>query len=166
MSKQKLEFIADKEHKMIQVKREYAAALPLVWDAYTKSAILDQWWAPKPWKARTKSMDFKSGGRWLYAMVGPHGEEHWSIADYKQIVDQKSFSLSDAFTDKDGNINKDMPQSNWKVAFTSEGDNTLVEFTITFSSEEQLQAILDTGFEQGLTSAMLNLDELLPTLKK
>lgn len=166
MNNHKLEFIADKENKTISVKREYAAALPLVWDAYTKSEILDQWWAPKPWKAKTKSMDFKVGGRWLYAMVGPGGEEHWSIADYKQIIDQKSFSVSDAFTDKDGNINKAMPQSSWQVAFSGEGNKTLVEFKIMFSSAEQLQAILDTGFEQGLTSAMVNLDELLPSLKK
>lgn len=166
MNKPGLEFIADKQNKTIKVKRAYAAELPLVWDAYTKSEILDQWWAPKPWKARTKLQDFKVGGRWLYAMVGPHGEEQWSVAHYKQIHDQKSFSVSDAFTDSEGNVNKDMPQSNWEVTFTSEGDKTLVEFTVTFSSAEQLQALLDTGFEEGLTSAMVNLDELLPSLKK
>lgn len=165
MSSQKLEFIADKQNKTIRVKRLYDAELPLVWNAYTRSEILDRWWAPKPWKARTRSMEFKTGGRWLYAMVGPHGEEHWSIADYKQIVDKESFSVSDAFTDKDGNINEDMPQSNWKVSFTDEGDKTLVELVISFSDEQQLQAILDTGFEQVLTSAMENLDALLPSLK-
>ena len=48
------DFSIDRENKTIKVKREFAAELPLVWDAYTKSEILDQWWAPKPWKARTK----------------------------------------------------------------------------------------------------------------
>ena len=57
------DFSVNKENKTITVKREFAASLPLVWDAYTKSEILDQWWAPKPWKAKTKTMNertFKS----------------------------------------------------------------------------------------------------------
>lgn len=40
------DFSIDRENKTIKVKREFAAELPLVWDAYTKSEILDQWWAP------------------------------------------------------------------------------------------------------------------------
>jgi uncharacterized protein YndB with AHSA1/START domain len=51
-----MDFVVDKSNNIITVKREFAAELPLVWDAYTKSEILDQWWAPKPWKARTKTM--------------------------------------------------------------------------------------------------------------
>ncbi len=54
------DFSVDKENKTITIKREFAAELPLVWDAYTKSEILDKWWAPKPWKARTKTMEFKA----------------------------------------------------------------------------------------------------------
>ena len=71
------DFSVNKETNTITVKREFAAELSLVWDAYTKSEILDQWWAPKPWKARTKTMEFREGGYWHYAMVGPAGEEHW-----------------------------------------------------------------------------------------
>ena len=78
------DFIIDKENNTITVSREFAAELPLVWDAYTKSEMLDQWWAPKPWKARTKSMDFREGGFWHYAMVGPNGEEHWAFINYQK----------------------------------------------------------------------------------
>jgi uncharacterized protein YndB with AHSA1/START domain len=63
-------FVVDKERQTITVTREFAAPLALVWQAYTKADILDQWWAPKPWKTRTKRMDFSEGGEWLYAMVG------------------------------------------------------------------------------------------------
>lgn len=52
------EFTIDKENKTIYIKREFDAALPLIWNAFTKSEMLDQWWAPKPWKAKTKTMDF------------------------------------------------------------------------------------------------------------
>ncbi|MDZ4709826.1 MAG: SRPBCC domain-containing protein [Saprospiraceae bacterium] len=84
-----IDFTVIKENNTITVKRPFAAARTLVWDAYTKSEILDQWWAPKPWKARTKTMDFREGGHWHYAMVGPEGQEHWAWADFKDIQVQK-----------------------------------------------------------------------------
>jgi uncharacterized protein YndB with AHSA1/START domain len=65
------DFVVNKDNNNIKISREFAANISLVWDAYTKSDILDKWWAPKPWKARTKKMDFREGGSWLYAMVGP-----------------------------------------------------------------------------------------------
>jgi uncharacterized protein YndB with AHSA1/START domain len=55
------DFSSDKKNNTIREKREFAADLSLVRDAYTKSEILDHWWAPKPWKARTKTMNFREG---------------------------------------------------------------------------------------------------------
>lgn len=160
------DFSVNKQNNTITVKREFAAALPLVWDAYTKSEILDQWWAPKPWKARTKTMDFKEGGYWLYAMVGPEGQEHWSRADYENIQFQKKFTGLDAFADADGNLNNDLPQSKWEVTFTDKGQVTLVEFHISYADLAQLEETIQMGFKEGFTMAMEGLDELLPSLQK
>jgi uncharacterized protein YndB with AHSA1/START domain len=161
-----VDFSVDKENKTITVKREFAAEVALVWDAYTKSEILDQWWAPRPWKAKTKKMDFRDGGQWLYAMVGPNGEEHWSIANYKNINVHKSFTGLDAFTDSEGNVNKEMPGSKWDVTFTDKGEKTLVQLQISYPDLAQLEATIQMGFKEGLLMAMENLDELLPSLKK
>ena len=160
------DFSVNKENKTITIKREFAAELPLVWDAYTKSEILDQWWAPKPWKARTKTMDFREGGHWHYAMVGPNGEEHWALVNYKSIHFQKRFTGLDAFADADGNVNKDLPQSKWEVTFTDKGRITLVEFLISYDDLAQLEATIEMGFKEGMTMAMEGLDELLASLKK
>jgi uncharacterized protein YndB with AHSA1/START domain len=160
------DFSVDKENKTITVKREFAADASLVWNAYTNSEILDQWWAPRPWKARTKTMDFREGGHWHYAMVGPEGEEHWAMANYTNIQPGKTFTGLDAFADANGNVNKDMPQSKWNITFTDKGEITLVECRITFDDLAQLEATLQMGFKEGLTMAMEGLDELLPALKK
>ena len=53
------DFIVDKETQTVNVKREFNAGLALVWDAWTKPELLDQWWAPKPYQNKTKSMDFR-----------------------------------------------------------------------------------------------------------
>src|SRR3954466_15203787 len=118
MTNPTFQFDLDKENKTIIVKREFTASLSIIWDAYTKSEILDKWWAPKPWKAKTKSMDFREGGQWVYAMVGSNGEEHWAVAGYKNIRPKTHFTAFDAFADSDGTINKDMPQSEWDAQFT------------------------------------------------
>ena len=155
------DFSVNKENKTINVKREFAAELPLVWNAYTQSDILDQWWAPEPWKARTKSMDFRDGGQWVYAMVGPNGEEHFALANYSNIQPQKKFTVKDAFSDAAGNINKELPQSQWDVTFTDKGPKTLVEIFISFEHLADLEKIVAMGFREGLLMAMENLDEML-----
>ena len=76
------DFIVNKENNTVNVKREFAADLELVWEAWTNPKILDQWWAPKPYRTETKSMDFREGGMWLYAMISPQDEKHWCKNDY------------------------------------------------------------------------------------
>ncbi len=161
-----MDFSVNKENNTITVKKAFAAELPLVWKAYTDSEILDKWWAPKPWKARTKSMDFREGGQWLYAMVGPNDEEHWSIANYLKIQNQKSFTVKDGFTDSEGNINHDMPQSRWETDFTPIEGGTQVVFHITYPSLADLEATIQMGFKEGLTIAAEGLDEYFASLKK
>lgn len=161
-----MDFSVNKENNTITVKKAFEADLPLVWQAYTDSEILDKWWAPKPWKSRTKSMDFREGGQWLYAMVGPNGEEHWSIANYLEIEDQKRFVAEDGFTDSDGNLNNDLPQSKWDTDFKSIEGGTLVTFNITYPDLAALEATLEMGFQEGLTSAAEGLDDYFASLKK
>ncbi len=164
------DFTVEKERKTITVKREFAAEISLVWDAYTKRELLDQWWAPRPWKARTRSMDFRVGGQWHYAMVGPNGEEHWAMAEYTAIQSelvsgQKKFTGLDAFADADGNVNKELPQSTWEILFTDKGPITLVECNISYPDVAQLEATIQMGFKEGFATAMEGLDELLTSLK-
>lgn len=155
------DFTVDKTTNTIIIKREFAADRPTVWDCYTKSEMLDQWWMPHPWKSRTKSMDFREGGKWHYAAVGPNGEEHWAIASYIKIEPQKLFLANDAFGDADGNINKDLPQSKWTMNFSDMEGNTLVHGIMQFPDLAQLEQTIAMGFKEGLTMAMENLDAML-----
>ena len=103
-------FQVDKAARKIKVERSFNAPIDLVWAAWTDAEILDQWWAPKPWRAETKSQDFKEGGRWHYCMVGPNSERQWCLFDYKKIVPEKSYAGLDAFCDENGVINTAQPR--------------------------------------------------------
>ena len=85
------------DQKQLKVTRNFSAPVDLVWKAWTDPEILDKWWAPKPWKAVTKSMDFRPGGRWLYSMNGPAGERHWSKSDFLKINAQSMYEAMEAF---------------------------------------------------------------------
>ncbi len=162
----KFDFTVNKETNTVNVKREFAAERSLVWDAYTKPEILDQWWAPQPWVSKTKSMEFKVGGRRIYAMVGPEGEEHWAIADYTSISPISNFKFLDAFSDSNGNLNNEMPRSDWNLDFIEGDGKTIVEIAIKHKTLADLEAIISMGFKEGFTMAMDNLDNVLANLKK
>ena len=166
MSTTKQTFNIDKENKQIVIQREFEADVKTLWDAYTTPEILDQWWAPAPWKARTKSMDFREGGAWIYTMVGPEGEEHWAMAKYELIVKHEKYIGLDYFTDENSIINPTLPSTQWEVKFEKSGLGTLVTTTMTFSDLTQLETIIQMGFKEGYTFAMNGLDELLVRLKK
>jgi uncharacterized protein YndB with AHSA1/START domain len=147
--------------KSILVSRELNAPVDLVWKAFTESEILDQWWGPAPWKAETKFQDFSVGGYWLYAMVSPENEKHWGRMNYLSIDTHKNFHLEDAFCDENGNINTELPVSKGSNTFTTTRTGTLVEFKMSYSTEEQLQKLIEMGFEQGITACLEQLNQLI-----
>lgn len=154
------DFTVDKSTKSVNVTREFAADKNSVWSAWTEKEILDKWWAPKPWKTDTKSLDFSEGGKWIYAMRGPEGEEHWSLANYTSIQPKDFFKATDAFCDKEGNINPEMPQTHWNVQFADQNGHTIVSIQLTFDTMEDLEKLTQMGFKEGFTMAMENLDAI------
>ena len=160
------DFSVDKETKTITIKREFAAHLPRVWDAFTKSDLLDQWWAPKPWKAVTKTMDFREGGCWHYAMVGPEKQEHWALVNYQSIIHQQSITAFDMFSDAEAKVNEQLPQSKWIMSFNDQDEVTLYEGRIIFDHLEQLETTIKMGFKEGLAMALENLDQYFASRSK
>jgi uncharacterized protein YndB with AHSA1/START domain len=156
------DFTLDKASKKAFINREFDADLPLVWDAFTKQEMLDQWWAPKPWLSRTKVMDFKPGGRRFYAMVSPEGQEHWSLQQYTSITPKTNFKFLNAFAD--ANENPDLPGSEWDLTFSEENGKTKVSITIYNESLERMEKMVEMGFKEGFTMTLNELEKMLPTL--
>ncbi len=151
----------DIKDKKIKVVREFAGPVESVWAAWTDASLLDQWWAPRPWKAVTKSMDFSEGGYWLYYMSGPDGEQIWNRVDFITIEPQKSFIADSYFCDEQGNNNFTISIMHWKNQFHKTVEGTKVEVEITFAETADLEKIIEMGFQEGFTSAHENLDEIL-----
>src|SRR5436189_3390904 len=158
------DFTVDKTTKTVFINREFDADLSLVWDAFTKQEILDQWVAPKPWVSKTKFMNFEVGGRRFYAMVSPEGQEHWSIQKYTSISPKTNFKLSNAFADKDEN--PELPGSEWDLNFIEQNGKTRVSVSIYNESLARMEKMIEMGFKEGFTMTLNSLEELFATLSK
>jgi uncharacterized protein YndB with AHSA1/START domain len=160
-----LDFTVNRENNTVDIKREFNANLEFVWEAWTNPEILDQWWAPKPYKSKTKFMDFKVGGRRFYAMVSPEGVElGWQIQEYTSISPKTNFKFLSAFADKDENPN--LPGSNWDLNFCELNGTTTVHISIYNESRERMEKMIEMGFKEGFTMGLQQLDELLLNFKK
>lgn len=160
------DFSVNKETHTIHIRREFDSNLALVWKAWTTAELLDQWWGPKPWRAETKTMDFREGGFWHYAMVSPEGERHWSKASYIIIKKEKSFSAKDGFCDENGIMNPAFPQNLWENNFIPKEDRVQVDMILTFDTHADLETTIEMGFKEGMTMGLEQLDELLSSLQK
>jgi len=154
-------FNEDFDSNSVYVMKIYKTEVSKVWAYFTQSELLDQWWAPKPWKCETRKQDFEEGGTWLYSMVGPEGERHYSLLKYGEITEHRSFDGTDAFCDENGTINEDFPQSKWLLGFTGVEEGTKVTINIHFPSQEALKQLLEMGFEEGFKTGLNQLEEIL-----
>ena len=145
----------------LTVIRNFDADINLVWRAWTEAELLDQWWAPAPWKSETSHMEFKVGGYRLYAMVGPEGERHVGRTDYKAIDKPNSFGGEDAFCDADGNVNPALPVSKFVNQFEQKGSQTTVTVVTVYDSVDLLQQVIDMGMKEGLSMAYDQLEKVL-----
>ena len=162
--KKEMELTLDKEAQKVYIKRDFAAPLSLVWDAYTKKELLDQWWAPKPFASKTKIMNFEVGGRRFYAMVSPEGNERWSIQKYTSITPKTNFKFTSNFADKDEN--PEVPGSEWDFSFSEQNGMTKVSITIYNESLARMERMIEMGFKEGAAAQYKNLDELLATMSQ
>lgn len=158
------DFTVDRAAKTVTITREFNADQSLVWDAFTKAELLDQWVAPKPFTARTKHMDFQVGGRRFYAMVSPEGMEHWAIQKYTSITPKTNFKMFNAFADE--NENPQLPGSDWDYTFSENNGITKVNIVIYNESLERMDKLLEMGFTEGFKMSMSNLENLLASLTK
>jgi uncharacterized protein YndB with AHSA1/START domain len=157
------DFTVDKAAKTVFITREFNAGLALVWDAFTKPEILDQWAAPAPMRCKTKYMNFEVGGRRFFAMITPDGQERWLLQKYTSITPKTNFKLYNSFADKDEN--PELPGSEWDHNFSEQNGITKVSISIFNESGERMENALE-GFRIGYVAMLKNLEELCSTLSQ
>lgn len=70
----------------IHITRIYDAPVKAVWDAWTDTKQVAQWWGPRGFSITTHSKDLRPGGTWNYTMHGPDGTNWPNITKYHEVV--------------------------------------------------------------------------------
>jgi uncharacterized protein YndB with AHSA1/START domain len=160
------DFTVDKATNTIFISREFAAELSLVWDAFTKQEILDQWGAPEPWITQTISMDFKVGGRRFYKMVSSEGQEYFSVQDFTSISPMTNFKYISGISDKDENINPEFYGSENNLDFNDANGVTTFRMSIKYKDLATLEMMANNRFKEGFTMTLNILEKLLEILSQ
>lgn len=91
------------ETERMVVTRVFDAPRELVWKAWTNPEYVRQWWGPEGFTAPFCEMDFRVGGKFLYCMRTPDGQDLWSGGEYHEIVPYEKIVSSMYFSDAKGN---------------------------------------------------------------
>ena len=94
---------ADRE---LVITRVFDAPRELVWRAFTESDRLAQWWGPADFTMLTRTLDFRPGGVFHYAMRAPDGQVMWGKFVYRDIQPPERMVFISAFSDADGNVTR------------------------------------------------------------
>ena len=157
----------DIEGSVLTFSRTFNYPRALVFAAFTESDHLRKWWGPEPWGVSDSIMDFRPGGSWRYAMQGPDETKSWGIMLYKEIDPPSRVVYEDAFADKNGNVDGELPTATGVWEFTDNGDGTTqVRMTTEYADEEGLKTVLEMGMLEGMSAALKQLEALLAELAK
>ncbi|GIG55032.1 SRPBCC family protein [Demequina activiva] len=144
---------------------DFAASRQRLWEAYTDPRQIEKFWGPVEWPATFTRHDVYPGGRSHYVMTGPDGETSAGYWEFLAVDPGHSFEVRDGFADSDGTENTDMPSMRMTFQFEeTEGGSRLVT-TTHFGSLDQLEQLIGMGMEEGMTSAMSQIDQVLADLE-
>lgn len=91
------------EIERMVITRVFDAPCELVWKAWTDPKYAMQWWGPVGFATPFCEIDFRVGGKFLYCMRAPDGQEFWSSGAYHEIIPYEKIVFSMYFADSEGN---------------------------------------------------------------
>lgn len=68
-----LDNLAELAGRTMVLERVIQAPPTVVWNAWMNPQTLPQWWGPDGFSCRTKRIDLRAGGEWVFDMIAPDG---------------------------------------------------------------------------------------------
>ena len=137
------------------ITRVFDAPRELVWRAWTEPKYVMQWWGPKGFTAPVCQMDFRVGGRSLFCMKSPDGQEFWNGVEYHEIVPHEKIVSSMYFADSKGNKVEPAAYGMDHEAIEGAHDVTLFEdlgngrTKLTYIGNEPMESARNSGQVEG-----------------
>ena len=154
MSDANVEPVAERE---VVVTRTFDAPARLVFEAFRNPEYLKRWFGPKGWPLTLCEVDFRVGGRFLFAMTGPDGTQGPSFGgEYLEVdPDRKIVYVIDTY---------DEPMTVTLTFDEGEGRTTLTYHTL-FNSVAMKNRHVGAGFTEGVASGLDQLADVVAELR-
>ncbi|WP_165065541.1 SRPBCC family protein [Marisediminicola senii] len=143
---------------------EFDAAVDQVWQLWKDPRQLERWWGPPTYPATFDSHDFTVGGRSLYYMTSPEGEKMWGWWETTAIEELLRYEFDDGFANDDGSKNTDIDSTHGVVTLEAVGDKTRMTIVSFFTSQKQLDEMVEMGMEEGMREALGQIDSILTSV--
>jgi len=154
----------DLDQLTITIVADFAASVARLWDAYTDPRQIERFWGPPTYPSTFLRHDAAVGGRSVYKMTGPEGDEHYGCWDWTSVDAPVSFEVADRFADDKGEPNDDLPTTNMVFVFEPTEAGSRLTTTSHFGSLEQLEQLVEMGMLEGTKQAMSQIDTVLADL--
>ncbi|PWE27384.1 ATPase [Pararhodobacter marinus] len=134
-----LDNLVDVAQRTMVLDRVIAAPIEALWQAWTDPQALPEWWGPDGFSCRTRRIDLREGGEWVFDMIAPDGtvfpnHHKYSLHDWPRRID---YTLH---WGEDGPKHADA-----SVTFTPEGSGTRVMLGMIFASREECEGAKAMG---------------------
>jgi uncharacterized protein YndB with AHSA1/START domain len=96
--------VKEKIGRKLLIARILDAPRKRVWKAWTDPERVRRWWGPQGFTSPVCTNDFRVGGRYLYCMRSPEGEDYWNTGVFREIIPFERIVYTDSFSDPEGNI--------------------------------------------------------------
>ena len=154
----------DLDQLTITIVADFAAPRERLWNAYIDPRQIERFWGPPTYPATFLRHDAVPGGRSVYKMTGPTGDEHYGCWEWEALTPAASFEVVDWFADATGAANTDMPSTRMVLTFEATDTGSRLTCVSTFVSLEQLEQLVEMGMLEGTREAMSQIDAVLADL--
>jgi len=154
--------VKDAAARTMTLTAEFAAPVEQAWQLYADPRQLEQWWGPPTYPATVVDHDLSVGGIVRYFMTGPEGDKacgYWKV----RIVDAPhSLEWDNGFADDNLEPDPSMPVMTMRATLAPRpGGGTVMTLVTTFASTENMDWCLEMGMEEGMSSAVAQIDGLV-----
>jgi uncharacterized protein YndB with AHSA1/START domain len=86
------------------IERVFDAPRELVWKFWTDPEKIMLWWGPAYFTSPVCKIELRVGGRYLFCMRSPQGQDFYSTGVFREIVATERLVFADSFADAEGNV--------------------------------------------------------------
>ena len=143
----------------ILITRDFDAPRHLVYRAWTEPELIARWWSGDRGEVVSIEVDLRVGGTWRYVMTAHGGFEVAFHGEYREVVPNDRIVSTEIFEGAPNAV------AVTTTTFTEQDGRTTVRVLVQHASQEDRDAHINSGMEDGLQEAMDHLEGVVRSLR-